>query len=92
MLPHRPAKKPRGENGAEALPIFPGPPSIDGVVWLVLWARAAGPPPVGSSGTGEEFSLASEDDFVSKEEEDDEEEDPTTAPPPRHISEPPDER
>jgi hypothetical protein len=45
----------------------------------------------GSSGTGEEFSLASEDDFASKEEEDDEEEDPT-APPPRHISEPPDER
>ena len=22
VLPHRPAKKPRGENGAEALPIF----------------------------------------------------------------------
>lgn len=33
MLPHRPAKKPRGENGAEALPIFPRPPSVDGVVW-----------------------------------------------------------
>ena len=33
VLPHRPAKKPRGENGAEALPIFPRPPSIDGVVW-----------------------------------------------------------
>ncbi len=33
VLPHRPAKKPRGENGAEALPIFPGPPSVDGVVW-----------------------------------------------------------
>ena len=36
----------------------------------------------GSSGTGEEFSLASEDDFASKEEEDDDEEDPTAAPPP----------
>ena len=34
MLPHRPAKKPRGENGAEALPIFPRPTSVDGVVWL----------------------------------------------------------
>ena len=33
VLPHRPAKKPRGENGAEALPIFPRPPSVDGVVW-----------------------------------------------------------
>ena len=33
VLPHRPAKKPRGENGAEALLIFPRPPSVDGVVW-----------------------------------------------------------
>ena len=35
----------------------------------------------GSSGTGEEFSLASEDDFASKEEEDDDEEDLTVVPP-----------
>ncbi len=35
----------------------------------------------GSSGTGEEFSLASEDNFASEEEEDDDEEDPTAVPP-----------
>jgi hypothetical protein len=29
----RPATKPRGEDRAEALPIFTGPPSIDGVFW-----------------------------------------------------------